>query len=139
MNSFLLANNSQKKYQYILSVLIIILLLIFSFLFFNHVAYEIPFILLFAVLYIYIFLNIYPAVVAVLIAAVGWDLLFFRPGIVFFNLYSPQNSISIALFFLMLSFNAAILYAIKKNQKEATATKEAAKTIQLYDTLLNSL
>jgi two-component system sensor histidine kinase KdpD len=137
MNSFISLNTIPKLYQYAISVLIIIILSTFIFIFFNYIAYAIPFILLFAGLYIYIFLNILSAIIAIVLAGITWDLAFFRPHF-FFELYRVENIITVLVLFLIGVINVFLINKIRKSPDNQIA-ESAGQTIKFYDTLLNSL
>jgi two-component system sensor histidine kinase KdpD len=138
MNSFISLNSIQKKDQYILSVLIIMLLSTINFIFLNYIAYAIPFILLFASLYIYIFLDILPAVVAIILAGITWDLLFLKPHFLF-DLHKIENVVTILVFGIIALINVYIITKIKNIQRYVFVEKKLEQTVKFYDTLLNSL
>jgi len=138
MNSFTLQNSINKKYQYLLSLLIIIILSTIIFIFYNYIAYEVSFILLFSALYIYIFLDIFPAIVATILAGMAWDLLFFKPHFLF-DLHKIENVITILVLFIIGLINGIIITKIKKIKKRQFVERSLGQTVKFYDTLLNSL
>jgi len=138
MNSFISLNTIQKKDQYIFSVLIIIILSTINFIFLNYIAYAIPFILLFSGLYIYIFLDIYSAVVAIILAGITWDLLFVKPHFLF-DLHKIESLVTVLVFFIITLINVYIITKIKKIKKQQFVEKGLGQTVKFYDTLLNSL
>jgi two-component system sensor histidine kinase KdpD len=138
MNSFTLQNSINKKYQYLLSLLIIIILSTIIFIFYNYIAYEVSFILLFSALYIYIFLDIFPAIIAIVLAGIAWDLLFFKPHFLF-DLHKIENVVTILVFVIIALINVYIITKVKKIQRYVFVERNLAQTVKFYDTLLNSL
>ena len=138
MNSHIPLNTIPKFYQYAISLLIISILSTIIFISFNYIAYAIPFILLFAGLYIYIFLNISSAVIAIVLAGITWDLAFFKPHF-FFDLHKIENVITVSVLFLLGVVNILLITRMRKDPKSLIGENDTEQKVKFYDTLLNSL
>lgn len=95
-------------------------------------------ILLFTVSIFAVTLDIVPVLLAATISALILNY-FFIPPLYTFHIASSNDLFLFLIFFIVSVVNAILTYKIRKVQAEANEKKEKEKTIELYNTVLNSL
>ncbi len=82
--------------------------------------------------------DILPVLVSALLSAVIWNFLFIPP-VLTFHIASPEDALLFLMYFVIALVNAVLTSRIRKAEKKAIEQDEKEHTIQLYNTLLNSL
>lgn len=95
-------------------------------------------ILLLLVSILAMFLETLPIVLAAILSALIWNFLFIRPKATF-SISTPQDALLFLMYFVIVLMNAVFTSRIRKMEYLAQQKKEREKTLQLYNTLLNSL
>lgn len=109
------------------------------FFFSKHIDYSIvALILLFTVSIFAVTLDIVPVLISATLSALILNF-FFIPPLYTFHIDSSNDLFLFLIFFIVSVVNAILTYKIRKVQKEANEKKEKEKTIELYNTVLNSL
>ncbi|MFI5154109.1 MAG: ATP-binding protein [Chitinophagales bacterium] len=125
--------------QYLLSLLGIFLVSLTCFILSAYIGREIvAFILLITVSVIAMFFEILPVLMSALLSALIWDF-FFLPPRFNFRVYNADDWIMLSMYFLVVVINAVLTYKIKQIEKVARSKEEKAKSLKLYDTILNSV
>ncbi|MDP4151514.1 MAG: ATP-binding protein [Bacteroidota bacterium] len=98
----------------------------------------VAFILLLALSLIAMFFDILPVLLSALVSALIWDYFFLLPR---YNLRvgNTGDRILLSMYFVIALVNAVLTFKIRQMEKEARDKEEKAKTLKLYNTLLNSL
>jgi two-component system sensor histidine kinase KdpD len=75
---------------------------------------------------------------AATLSAMTWDFFFIPP---YFTLHiaSAEDTILLVMYFIIAMVNAVLTYKIRRMEKAAILREEKEHTVQLYNTLLNSL
>jgi two-component system, OmpR family, sensor histidine kinase KdpD len=95
-------------------------------------------ILLVTVSLIAMLFDIWPVLFSALSSALIWNY-FFIPPIFTFHINDTEDLLMFLLYFLIALVNAVLTFKIRKEENKARDQAEKEKTIQLYNTLLNSL
>ncbi|MDP4216350.1 MAG: ATP-binding protein, partial [Bacteroidota bacterium] len=84
------------------------------------------------------FFDILPVLLSALVSALIWDYFFLLPR---YNLRvgNTGDRILLSMYFVIALVNAVLTFKIRQMEKEARDKEEKAKTLKLYNTLLNSL
>ncbi len=85
-----------------------------------------------------ILFDIFPVMLSALLSALLWNF-FFIPPILTFHISTPEDGLMFLMYFVIASINAVLTYKIREVESKERNEEEKAKTIQLYNTLLNSL
>lgn len=85
-----------------------------------------------------ILFDIFPVILSALLSALIWNF-FFIPPILTFHIGSPEDALLFLMYFVIASINAVLTFKIREVESKEREEAEKAKTIQLYNTLLNSL
>lgn len=85
-----------------------------------------------------ILFDIFPVLISSLLSAVVWNF-FFIPPILTFHIGTAEDGLMFLMYFAIASINAIFTNKIREVEGKARDEAERAKTITLYDTLLNSL
>lgn len=85
-----------------------------------------------------ILFDIFPVILSALLSALIWNF-FFIPPILTFHIGSPEDALLFLMYFVIASINAVLTFKIREVERKEREEAEKAKTIQLYNTLLNSL
>jgi two-component system, OmpR family, sensor histidine kinase KdpD len=138
MNVFFLPKIS-KSLQYLYSIVIVGFVSIICHFCLSFLDYRIvALILLLAVSIIASLFDILPVLVAAALSALTWDY-FFIPPYYRLQVASTEDAVLILMYFVIALVNGVLTYRIRKYEKELVLKEEKAKTIKLYNTLLNSL
>ena len=138
MNVFNITKIS-KSLQYFYSIIIVGFVSILCHFFLSFLDYRIvALILLFAVSIIASLFDIFPVFLAAALSALTWDYFFIPP---YYRLQVDNNEdvVLIVMYFVIALVNGVLTFRIRKYEKELVLKEEKAKTIKLYNTLLNSL
>lgn len=131
--------DSNKALQYLLGIGSIFLISIICYSFVDYIGYHVvALILLLVVSILAMFLDIAPMVVVAVLSAIIWNFLFIQPRSTF-NISTPQDALLFLMYFVIALINAVFTSKIRKMESIARERKEREKTLQLYNTLLNSL
>ena len=128
-----------KGLQYFIGISSIIIISLICFLFVEIIGYHVvALILLLAVSVLAMFLETLPIVIAAILSALIWNFLFIQPKATF-SINTPQDALLFLMYFVIAVMNAVFTSRIRKAESLARKRKEREKTLQLYNTLLNSL
>jgi Osmosensitive K+ channel histidine kinase len=128
-----------RKYQYIISVLIVGIVASACYPLSHIVSYRaLGFILLISVSLIAMVFDILPVLLAAALSALIWDF-FFIPPYFTFQVGTTEDIIMLCMYFVVAMVNAALTYKIRRMEKASILQEERENTVKLYNTLLNSL
>lgn len=128
-----------KINQYIVGVFSVCIIGALGFFLSDLLGYRtVAFILLVTVSVLAMFFDIFPVLLAALLSALVWDFLFIPPRFTF-SITSTEDSLLLLMYFIVASVNAVLTYKIRQVEKQSREKEEKAKTVKLYNTLLNSL
>ncbi len=128
-----------KQRQYIISLGMVILVSCICYGISSWLGYRvIAFILLLTVSLIAISFDIIPVLLSATLSAFIWDFFFIPPR---YNLHvsNTEDLILLVMYFVIAMINGVLTYKIRQVEKASRKKEEKAKTLKLYDTLLNSL
>jgi two-component system, OmpR family, sensor histidine kinase KdpD len=137
--NFLLYHTINKKKQYLFGLSLICLVSAICYLLSGYVNPEVvAFVLLLTLSVIAMFFDILPVLVCALVSVLIWDFFFLPPH---FALYvkKDQDIVTLCMYFVIVLLNAALTYKIRQAEKRAREKEEKAQTLELYNTLLDSL
>lgn len=137
--SALIAYKVGRPQQYLVSALLICFLSAICFALSDYIgAQVVAFILLLALSLIAMFFDILPVLFSALLSALIWDFFFLLPR---YNLRvgNTEDKILLSMYFVIALVNAVLTFKIRQVEKIAREKEEKAKTLKLYNTLLNSL
>ncbi len=127
------------RLQYLLGVGIIILISSICYLFVGFIGYHVvALILLLAVSILAMFLDFYPIITAAILSALIWNFVFIQPQATL-NITNPEDALLFLMYFVIAIMNAVFTSKIRKAEGLVRQRKERENTLQLYNTLLNSL
>lgn len=139
LHAFVLNKKIDTRSQYLLSGLIVWLVAGACFLFSRYIGSEVvAFILLLTLSVIAMFFDIFPVLLAAVLSAAIWDYFFLLPR---FNLRvgNTEDKIMLSMYFVIALINGVLTFKIRQIEKAARQKEDKAKTVRLYNTLLNSL
>jgi two-component system, OmpR family, sensor histidine kinase KdpD len=128
-----------KTQQYVASILMILFLSGICFLFSSYIGPQVvAFILLLALSLIAMFFDIIPVLMGAVLSSLIWDYFFLLPR---YNLRvgNTEDKILLSMYFVIALLNAVLTFKIRQVEKIVRIKEEKAKTLKLYNTLLNSL
>jgi two-component system sensor histidine kinase KdpD len=134
-----LLNKLPKAQQYLYGTLSVVVVAAVCYLLSAFMGYKIvALVLLFTVSVLAMFLDILPLLLVALLSAFIWDYFFIPPT---FNLRikQPEDVLMFLMYFIVAMVNAALNYKTRQWEKIARKREEKRNTLQLYNTLLNSL
>lgn len=125
--------------QYLIGILLITATSIISYFFLDFIGYRVvAFILLLVVSILAMLFDIFPVLITALLGALIWNF-FFIPPVHTFHIGTPEDALMFLMYFVVALINAVLTFKIREIERKARIEEEKAKTIQLYNTLLNSL
>lgn len=128
-----------KFRQSLLSVGFVIILSAICYSVSAFIGYKVvAFILLMYVSIAAILFDIIPVLLAALFSALIWNFFFIAPRFTF-HIGSAEDGFLFLMYFIIALINAVLTNRIKKAEKEVRDKEEKEKTVNLYNTLLNSL
>jgi two-component system sensor histidine kinase KdpD len=128
-----------RKGQYGVSILAVVTVSAICFAMSPYIGPQVvAFILLLALSLIAMFFDILPVLLSALLSALIWDYFFLLPR---YNLRvgNTEDRILLSMYFVIALVNAVLTFKIRQMEKGAREKEEKAKTLKLYNTLLNSL
>ncbi len=138
MNIFYSIKQSIKT-QYVISVLLVVITSTISFLATDFIGYRVvALLLLFVVSVLAMLFDIFPVLLTAILSAIIWNY-FFIPPTFTFHIGTTEDTLMFLMYFVIASINAVLTFKIRQFEKNERDKEEKAKTIKLYDTLLNSL
>lgn len=128
-----------RMQQYIIGVAMVCVVSGICLTFSEYIGYRvIAFILLVTVSLVAMFFDIWPVLLAAALSALIWNF-FFIPPVYTFHINNTADVFMFAMYFIIAMVNAALTTKIRQAEKKAQQKEEKAKTVTLYNTLLNSL
>jgi two-component system sensor histidine kinase KdpD len=125
--------------QFLVSIVLVILVSAGCYFLSDYMGYRvIAFILLFVVSLLAIVFRILPVLTAAVLSALVWNFFFIPPKFTF-HIGSGEDGFLFLMYFIIAFINAVLTNRIKKIEKRVREEEEKAKTVKLYNTLLNSL
>lgn len=138
MNSFQKIK-SDVKLQYLLGIGTTVAISSLCYVFVDIIGYHVvALVLLVGVSILAMFLDTLPIVVTAILSALIWNFFFIQPKATF-NIQTPEDALLFLMYFLIAVINAVFTSKIRKVEQIAQQKKERENTLQLYNTLLNSL
>lgn len=132
-------NRINKKYQYLLSVLVVCMVAAACYAFAGFIGYRVvAYILLITVSLLAMVFDILPVLLAAALSALVWDY-FFIPPYFTLQVHSAEDGFLLLMYFVIALVNAVLTYKIRRMEKKAILKEEKEHTVKLYNTLLNSL
>lgn len=128
-----------RNRQYLLSILSVCIVSAICYLLSTYIGAEVvAFVLLLTLSLIAMFFDILPVLLTAFLSALIWDYFFLLPR---FNLRvgNTEDEILLSMYFVIAMVNAVLTFKIRQVEKIARQKAEKAKTLKLYNTLLNSL
>jgi len=125
--------------QYLFCILSVCIISAICFLLSPYIGAEVvAFVLLLTLSLIAMFFDILPVLLTAFLSALIWDYFFLLPR---FNLRvgNTEDEILLSMYFVIALVNAVLTFKIRQVEKIARQKAEKAKTLKLYNTLLNSL
>jgi two-component system, OmpR family, sensor histidine kinase KdpD len=109
------------------------------FLFKDIIGYKIvALLLLMAVSVLAMLFDIIPVLVASLLSALIWNF-FFIPPLFTFHIETPEDILLFAMYFIIAVVNAVLTFKIRLEEKKSRDREEKQRTLELYNTIFNSL
>lgn len=138
MNSFQ-AIKSDVRLQYLLGIGTTVAISSLCYVFVDFLGYHVvALILLVSVSIMAIYIDTLPIVVTAILSALIWNFFFIQPKATF-NIQTPEDVLLFLMYFIIAVMNAVFTSKIRKIEQVARLKKERENTLQLYNTLLNSL
>lgn len=129
----------KKQLQYLISFALVLLTAATTFFSGTLIDYRVvSLILLLLVSVIAMLFEIGPVLFTAIFSAFLWNF-FFIPPIYTFSIGTPEDILLFSMYFVIAMLNAVLTSKIRKAETKARDKEEKEKTIQLYNTLLNSL
>lgn len=94
--------------------------------------------LLVAVSIMAMFLDIVPVLLAAVLSALFWNFLFIPPRFTL-SVGTAEDRMLLLMYFIIALINAVLTFKIRQMEKVVKAKEEKARSVQFYDTLLNTL
>ncbi len=128
-----------KLKQFLIGIGLVVFVSAVCFLLSDYIDYKVvAFILLLIVSLLAIVFDIVPVLVAATLSALIWNFFFIHPKFTF-HIGSAEDGFLFLMYFVIAFINAVLTNRIRKIEKEVREKEEKAKTVKLYNTLLNSL
>ncbi|MBC7884261.1 MAG: PAS domain-containing sensor histidine kinase [Saprospiraceae bacterium] len=110
-----------------------------SYAFVDIIGYQVvALVLLLVVSVLAMLFDIYPVLLTSFLSALIWNY-FFIPPIFTFHIGTPQDVLMFLMYFVIALINAVLTFKIREFEGKSRDKEEKEKTINLYNTLLNSL
>ncbi len=125
--------------QVSISILFILVVSFACYLSSQFIGYKIvALILMMCVSVLAMLFDIVPVLIAAILSALIWNF-FFIPPIFTFHISDTEDLLMFLMYFIIAMVNAVLSFKIRKEENKVRDKEEKEKTIQLYNTLLNSL
>lgn len=132
-------NRVSKVQQYIISIASVIVIAAICFILSDYLGYHVvTFVLLVTVSLSAMFFDIFPVLLTALLSALIWQFFFIPPRFTF-SIGSTEDTLLLAMYFVIASINAVLTFKIRQMEKQVQQREEKEKSVKLYNTLLNSL
>lgn len=127
------------KFQWLFSIGLISTVSFVCYLASGLIGYRvIALILLLSVSTLAMFFEILPVLISAMLSALIWNY-FFIPPTFTFHIDTPEDLLMFLMYFVIALLNAVLTIKIREQEKRARDKEEKEKSIELYNTLLNSL
>ncbi|MEO7446045.1 MAG: DUF4118 domain-containing protein, partial [Ferruginibacter sp.] len=137
--SRLLNYSIDKWKQYLVSIAIIMAIAALCFAFSNFIGYQVAaLVLLVTVSLLAITFDILPVLLSAALSAFIWDFFFIPPRFTI-HVNTTEDTIFLIMYFIIASVSGVLTYKIRKVEKEGQLKEEKANSVNLYNTILNSL
>ncbi|MGQ0739114.1 MAG: sensor histidine kinase [Bacteroidota bacterium] len=137
--SGLLLNRLNRSKQVLCSLLLVIMVAGVCYVFSRYIDYKIvAFILLLTVSLLAVSLDIVPVLFSAILSALIWNFFFIDP-LYTFHIGTVEDGVLFSMYFVVAIINGVLTYKIRQIEKQSRQKEEKAKTIQLYNTLFNTL
>lgn len=131
--------HSSRLTQFLISTGSVVLISAICYFFQDQLEYKVvAFILLLCISVLATLFDILPVLVAATLSALIWNFFFIEPRYTF-HIGTAEDGFLFAMYFIIASINAVLTNRIRQVQKKAREEEEKARTVKLYNTLLNSL
>lgn len=138
MQKFLF-NTIDRSRQYLLSITTVVAVAAVCFVFSNIMGYRVAaLVLLVTVSLLAITFDILPVLVAAVLSAFIWNFFFIPPRFTI-HVDTSEDMILLIMYFIIAMINGVLTYKIRQVEKEARLKEERANSVNLYNTILNSL
>lgn len=138
VNAFIFQKPGKAR-QYLLSVIIILAVSVLCYGLSGFMGYRVvAFILLLTVSLLAVTLDILPVLIAAALSAFIWDFFFIPPRYTI-HVDTTEDSILLVMYFVIAMISGVLTYKIRQVEKTARLKEEKANSVQLYNTILNSL
>lgn len=128
-----------KWKQYLVSIAIIMAIAALCFAFSNFIGYQVAaLVLLVTVSLLAITFDILPVLLSAALSAFIWDFFFIPPRFTI-HVNTTEDTIFLIMYFIIASVSGVLTYKIRKVEKEGQLKEEKANSVNLYNTILNSL
>lgn len=134
---------AMRKYgtthQYLISLAFITITAVTCYFSVDYTGYRVvALVLLLVVSVLAMLFEIFPVLFTAVLSALTWNYFFIPPT---FNFYigTTEDALMFLMYFVIALINAVLTFKIRQYEKKARDQEEREKTIQLYNTLLNSL
>ncbi len=129
----------QKSLQYIIGLGTIMILSLLCYLLTDIIGYHsVALILLMAVSILAMVLETWPIVVTAIASALIWNFLFLQPKETL-SIHTPQDVLLFLMYFVIVVMNAVFTSKLRNMEALSREKRSREKTLQLYNTLFNSL
>jgi two-component system, OmpR family, sensor histidine kinase KdpD len=136
---FLHTNKLPKATQYLVSTLLIVVVAGVCYTLSGYTGYRVvALLLLLAVSVLAMLFEVLPVLVAAALSALIWNF-FFIPPTFTFAITNTEDALMFLMYFIIAMVNAVLTYQIRSIEKANRHKAEREHTLQLYNTLLNSL
>jgi two-component system sensor histidine kinase KdpD len=133
------SNSINKKYQYIITVLVILIVSVINYFLSGIIGYRVvAYLLLVTLSILALFFDVFPVLLAAFLSALIWDFFFIPPRFTF-RVDNTEDVFLLIMYFIIAMVHSVLTFKIRQIQKEAAKKEEKANTLKLYNTLLNSL
>ncbi len=135
----MILRKSHHLRPFLLSISIVTATSMLCFLFVDFIGYRtVALILLLAVSVNAILFEILPVIISAFLSAMIWNF-FYIPPIFTFHISTAEDGLMFLMYFVIASINAVLTTKIREIERKRRLDEEKIKTIELYNTLLNSL
>ena len=132
-------NTIAKRHQYLYCIIGVVLVSVICSGLYGILGYRVvAFALLITVSLMAILFEIWPVLIAAALSAFIWDFFFIPPRFAI-HVDKTDDIILLIMYFVIALINAALTNKIKHAEKTSMIKEERAKSVKLYNTVLNSL
>lgn len=129
--------NTKKQYLYSVVSIVVVAAVCYSFS--GWIGYRVvALILLLTVSILAVTFDILPVLLSATLSALVWDFFFIPPRFTI-HVGTTEDTILLIMYFVIALVNGVLTYKIRQVEKTARLKEERAASVQLYNTILNSL